>query len=56
MVEALRYNQEGRGFDSRCGHRGRTLALGSTVFLREGKCQEFLLGGGGNGQCVGLMC
>ena len=45
MVEALRYKPEGRGFDSRWVHRGRTLALGSNVALTEGKCQEFPLGG-----------
>ena len=42
LVEALHYNPEGRGFDSRWNHRdlwlnpsGRTMALGSTQPLIE---------------------
>ena len=36
LVEALRYNPEGRGFDSRCGHPSDcTMALGSTQPLTE---------------------
>jgi len=36
LVEALRYNPEGRGFDSQYGHpSGRTMALGSTQHLTE---------------------
>jgi len=36
LVQALRYNPGGRGFDSRCCHpSGRTMALGSTQHLTE---------------------
>jgi hypothetical protein len=29
LIEALRYKPEDRGFDSRWGHSGRTMALAS---------------------------
>ena len=35
FVEALRYKPEGRGFDSRCCHSGRTMALGFNQPLTE---------------------
>ena len=44
MVEALRCKPEGRGFYSRWGHCGRTLALGSTVALTEGSARSFSWG------------
>ena len=35
LVEAPRYKSEGRGFDSRWCHSGRTMALGLTQPLTE---------------------
>jgi len=62
-VEAIRYNLEGRGFDSRWCHwnwhnpSGRTMTLGSTQLLTEMGTRNISWGGGGlgkGGRCLGL--
>jgi hypothetical protein len=57
-VEALHYNPEGRGFNSRWYHRhpsGHTVTLGSTQPVH--KWVPGILSGGGckDGRCVGLI-
>jgi len=53
LFEALRYKPEGRGFDSRRCHSGRTMALGSNQPLNSNEYQEYFLGSKG-GRYVGL--
>ena len=57
LVEALRYEPEVCGFDSRWCHwpnlSGRTIALGSTQPLNRKEYRGYFLGGKG-GRCVGL--
>jgi hypothetical protein len=49
MVEAMRYNPEGRGFDSRSHYDP-----GVDSASNRNEYQEYFLGGGKGGRCVGL--
>jgi hypothetical protein len=61
LVEALRYNSEGRGFDSLWCHcnfhwynpSGRTVAPGVDSVSNRNEYQEYFFGGK-DGRCVGL--
>jgi hypothetical protein len=56
LVEALRYKLEGRGFDPRCCHSGRTMALKSTHPLTVTNTMNIFWEweGGKDGRCAGL--